>query len=160
MEEKYKLIQLLKENKHIFKEFKLKKIEDSVNELLSTSEISFKTFELLCISNKINFIIIKENMFHKIIFNEVENTYIIHIVNNIYGCEKISYQDLGKYEINRYFIENYDKPIISIGNFKVDDLINIANILNISLYDENNKKLNKEKLYSNIYFKIMSFFNK
>ena len=160
MEEKYKLIQVLKENKHLFKEFKLKKIEDSVNELLSNSEISFKTFELLCISNKINFIIINENMFHKINFNENDDVYIIHVVNNIYGCEKINSEDLTKYEINRYFIENYDKPIRSIGNFKIDDLIKIANILDISLYDENNKKLNKEKLYSHIYFKIMTFFKK
>ncbi len=157
---KIELTNSLKENKSIFKDYKLKKINDSINELLSNSEISFKTFELLCIINKISFIIIKNNLYHKIIFDDNDDVYIIHIVNNMYGCEKILKESLKNYEINRYEIINYDKPILSIGNYKLDELLNIANLIGVSNYNESDKKLTKQELYYNIVSKINTFFDK
>lgn len=157
--EKLKLSSDIKTNKTMFKEYKLKKIDDSINEVLSSPEISFKTFELICIINKISFIMIKNNMYHKIIFEGTEDVYIIHIVNSLYGCERISLEDLKNFETNRYKIDNYDKPISCIGAFKVDELVEIATSLDIDVNDENGKKMSKQNLYNFISAKVNNFFD-
>ncbi len=156
MDEKITLIDELKQNKHIFKDYKLNKIQDSINELLSSSTISFKTFELICIIKNISIIIIKDNMYHKIIFDDSNEVYIIHVVNSMYGCEKINFEDVKNYEMNRYHIENYDKPIKCAGAFKVDELQNFAKILNIEV----NTKVKKQELYQLVSSKVNSFFDK
>ena len=88
------------------------------------------------------------NVKPKIIFDDNDDVYIIHIVNNMYGCEKILKESLKNYEINRYEIINYDKPILSIGNYKLDELLNIANLIGVSNYNESDKKLTKQELNS------------
>jgi hypothetical protein len=158
IEEKIKLVDVIKSNKVIFKEYKLNKINDNINELLSTSEISFKTFEILCIIFKLSFVIIKDNMYHKILFDDTSDVYIIHIVNNIYGCERINVNELSNYETNRYEIKNYDKPITSVASFKVDELMKVAEMLGISSKDESDKKLNKQELYLLVATKVNNFF--
>jgi len=156
MDTKILLVSELKQNKSIFKDYKLKKITDSVNELLSSSEISFKTFELICIIKHISIIIIKDNMYHKILFDDSNEVYIIHVVNSMYGCEKINMDDVKNYEMNRYHIENYDKPIKCAGSFKVDELRDLAKTLNVEIDD----KMKKQDLYQLVASKVNSFFDK
>lgn len=158
-EEKIKLIDDLKKNKSVFKDYKLRKIGDNINEVLSTPELSFKTFELICILNNISFIIIKDNMYHKIIFDDCNDIYIIHVVNNMYGCERITKTDLSNYEINRYEVVNYDKPISCIGSFNSEQLIDVAKKLDISNIKDDGKKMTKQELYLFVYSKVNSFFN-
>lgn len=156
MAEKINLITELKANKAIFKEYKLNKIQENINEILSFPIISFKTFELICIVKKISILIIKGNMYHNIQFPDTEQVFIIHVVNNIYGCESISVNEIEKYKINRFHIENYDKPLKCVGSFKIDELKELANKLNIEI----NNKINKQELYQMIQSKINSFFDK
>ena len=52
-ESKINLIDKIKNNKSIFKDYKLKKIGDNISELMCNKEISFKTFLLICIVEKI-----------------------------------------------------------------------------------------------------------
>ena len=160
MECKMQLISELKKAKPIFKENKIKKIDESVSNLLSQPEIDFKIFEMLCILYKFNFILIKDNMYHKMINDDNEDVYIIHYINSMYGCEKINICDTENYEKNRYYIQYFDKPISSIGFYKLEDLSEIANTLDISLTDDNNKKLKKGELYNCIASKVNSFFDK
>ena len=158
MDLKVALVDKIKNSKPIFKDYKLKKIDEVSSSLLSTPEIDFKTFEILCILYKINFIFIKDNMYHKIISEDTEDIYIIHYVNGMYGCEKIHTSELENYEKNRYRVEYYEKPIGAVGSFKSDELVDIANQLDISLTDDNNKKLKKNELYNYIAIKLNSFF--
>ena len=111
---------------------------------------------LLTTHKEISILIIKGNMYHKIQFPDTEQVFIIHVVNNIYGCESISINELEKYELNRFNIENYDKPLKCIGSFKIDELKELAKKLNIEI----NNKINKPELYQNIQSKINSFFDK
>ena len=95
-------------------------------------------------------------MYHNIQFPDTEQVFIIHVVNNIYGCESISVNEIEKYKINRFHIENYDKPLKCVGSFKIDELKELANKLNIEI----NNKINKQELYQMIQSKINSFFDK
>lgn len=160
MEHKVTLVDKIKKSKSIFKDYKLKKIDEVTSGLLSSPEIDFKTFEIICILHEINFVFIKDNMYHKIISDEVNDIHIIHNVNGMFGCEKIQISELENYEKNRYHVEYYDKPISAVGSFKSDDLVDIANQLNISPIDESNRKLKKNELYNLIAIKLNNFFCK
>lgn len=158
MDHKVLLVDKIKKSKAVLKDYKLKRIDEVSSSLLSMPEINFKTFEILCILYKFNFIFIKENMYHKVISDDAENIYIIHMVNGLYGCERIHTNELENYEKNRYHVEYYEKPIASVGSFKSDELVDIANQLDISLTDDNNKKLKKNELYNYIAIKLNNFF--
>ena len=95
-------------------------------------------------------------MYHKILFDDSNEVYIIHVVNSMYGCEKINMDDVKNYEMNRYHIENYDKPIKCAGSFKVDELRDLAKTLNVEM----DEKIKKQDLYQLVASKINSFFDK
>lgn len=158
MDMKLNLSTIIKKNKSIFKEYKFKRIGDNENEIICEKEISFKTFILLCIIHKINIMYIVDNMYYKIIFEDNDELYLIHNLNNNYGCEKIPLFNLPLYEKNRYHIEFYDKPLLCMTHYKMEDLTELANILKLDLCDENNKKLKKNDLYDNINNKFNIFY--
>lgn len=160
MDEKVKWCQLLKEKKSIFKEYKLKKVVETADSLISIPKMSFKAFEMLCICFNINFIMIKDRMYHKITTEDnISSLYIIHYINEMYGSEEIQYADVDHYETNRYHVEFYEKPIRAVGSYKIDELQSIARVLNIPLTDECEKRLNKQDLYASISTTIGGMFN-
>ena len=107
----------------------------------------------------INELDISNISFSKIIFDDCNDIYIIHVVNNMYGCERITKSDLSNYEINRYEVMNYDKPISCIGSFNSEQLIDVAKKLDISNIKDDGKKMTKQELYLFVYSKVNSFFN-
>lgn len=158
MDLKLELSSSIKQNKHLFKEYKLKRIGDNENELICEKEISFKTFILICIIKRINILYIVENMYYKLIFEDTNDLYLIHNLNHNYGCEKISLSNLPLYQKNRYEIEFYEKPILCMTHYKMEDLTEIAQILKLDLCDENDKRLKKNDLYQSIITKFNIFY--
>ena len=77
------------------------------------------------------------------------NNFDIELINNI-----ISEEELQKLLKDYYNIDNLEKPLKAFGSYKLDDLINISNKLNINIYDEHGKKRKKQDLYTNILQKI------
>ena len=158
MDIKLNLSKSIKENKSLFKEFKFKKIGDNENELMCEKEMSFKTFIMINIIHNISFIYIVENMYYKYVVEDANECYIIHNLNNNYGCEKIKSDQISIYEKCRFHIENYEKPILCMSKYKMEELNNIAQMLNVEMCDEDNKKLKKNELYDNIIRKFNIFY--
>lgn len=157
-EMKLNLVNKLKEQKSLLKEHKFKKIEECVSELLSAKKISFKLFEMLCVIHNVSIVLLKSQMYHKIAFEDTKETYLIHVVNGFYGCEQVSYEDMNAIVQNRYEVSHIDKPITSIGSFKMDDVVSIANILRIDLHEESGKKRTKQELYQSVFAIVNNFF--
>ena len=106
---------------------------------------------------KINLIICHDNKFYKSGLKNFENIYIKYIKNNWIiqeiNSENIKYENILdlKYcielDIKTNFI--YKLHLKAISNYKADELINIANELNIDL-NKNGKKKIKKELYDEI----------
>ena len=106
---------------------------------------------------KINLIICHDNKYYKSGLKNFENIYIKYIKNNWIiqeiNSENIKYENILdlKYcielDIKTNFI--YKLHLKAISNYKVDELINIANELNIDL-NKNGKKKIKKELYDEI----------
>jgi hypothetical protein len=156
---KINIIDEIKKNRSLLKEKKIKNIKDIENELLCNKEINFNTFIIICIIFKINILYLRCNVYYKLINEDSNDLYIIHLINNIYSCEKSSINNLSYYEENRYNILSYDKPLLCQSAYKLDEIMNICKLLKIDIC-EDGKKIKKNDLYMlikeklNILYKI------
>ena len=155
--EKIQLVEMLRNNKELLKKNKWKKniIE---GELVAKGAISIKTFLCICTMNNLNICIIKERyMFSKMVDNDSENNIIIK--ND--DAYKLSILDrvekdklLEEYTKKYWVIDNIDKPLLTLGAYKLLALQNIASKLKIPIYDTNKKRYRKIELYNMIKSKI------
>lgn len=157
-EEKFKCIELIRNNRELLKINKIKSISFLENELGNEKKISLKTFFALCIisniniyyvdGRKVNFYMCDENSPINIVtknFNnpnnsnkKIKDTYFIDL--NV--CEN----KILEYKQNYLVLETFDEKLKSISSYKLSELIEICNKLNIDL--SSIEKPNKKDLYS------------
>ena len=151
---KISLIQNVRQNKEILKKLRIKRTEVE-DDLLNKKSIGIKTFLLLCHLKKIN-IIIRDNIkFIENISNcEDPNIQIIEKRKGKYGLF------IGKKEIEKCREEywkvdgmDFQNPLKSISHYKLKNLQDICNKLNL-IIEKDGKKLRKKDLYQMIYNKI------
>jgi hypothetical protein len=165
-------VEKLKNQKNILKDFKIQKsaVED---DLTNNEKISFKTFHALCVLYLINVIVIRDNNTYCVLCTNSDekvinlqnykllkitnvkmssqfNNFDIELVNN-----SITEEELQKILKSYYTIENIEKPLKAFSNYKLDDLVLIAEKLSINIYDEHAKKKKKQELYENIIQKLI-----
>ena len=165
-------VEKLKNQKNILKDFKIQKglVED---DLTNNEKISFKTFHALCVLYLVNVILIRDNNTYCILCTNndekvinLQNYNLLKITNvkmssgfNNFDIElgnsTFTEEELQKILKSYYNIENIDKPLKAFSNYKLDDLVNIAEQLNINIYDEHTKKKKKQELYENILQKLI-----
>jgi len=144
--EKITYIETMRNNKILLKNNKIKNLSDIENYLLNKNKINIKTFFSLCVIKNLNIIYIDENkkiMFECLNNKENNKTYILNFKNNNYfiTANDEKKKELTKYNKNNYIIlDNVDLKIKSISSYKVLDLKNMINILNIKLDCKKNKK--------------------
>ena len=165
-------VEKLKSQKNILKDFKIQKglVED---DLTNNEKISFKTFHALCVLYLINVVLIRDNNTYCVLCTNsdekvinLQNYKVIKISNvklsaqfNNFDIELVSNSftetELQNILKSYYVIENIEKPLKAFSNYKLDDLVNIAEKLNINIYDEHTKKKKKQELYENILQKLI-----
>lgn len=140
---KIALIQKVRENKPLMKEMKIKRTEVE-DELLNQQTIKIKTFLLLCAIEKIN-IIIKDKYKYLECINDLENPNIevIEKTHNKYGLyifDKKNQIELCREKLWNIKILNFEKPLRAISNYKVANLREICESLNIVIPPKTKKK--------------------
>lgn len=153
-EEKFKYIELIRKNKKLIKDNKFKNILNLETELGNNCKINIKMYFLLCLIENIKTIIVDGRKIYSnvnIENNDIENENIqIVIKNNKYNNYTIDF-DNSKEKILNY-LDNYlivsplDDKLKSISSYKVSELIDMCQKLNIK-YENSNKK-SKQELYS------------
>ena len=165
---KIKLVESINDYKLILKNNKFK-INKIIDDLTNNKNISINTFSALCICKNISILLYKDNKTYTIINKKnVNNKYIFDayiqlVYNNSSFCSnnyKIFQEELSNKELenilnNFFYIENIEKPLKSLSSYKIQDLIDIANKLNINIYNDLAKRKTKTILYSEI-IKILS----
>ncbi len=142
---KINFVEIARKNKDTIKINKLK-LNDIENDLVNNDKITKKTLLLLSIYYEVNFIIIENYIFYKIIGNIEDDSM------NIIVLDKDKYKlYIGNETYNYTAIEAYkiDKPIKAISGYKVDELRELAKKLDIDV-----KNKNKNSIYQDIIHKI------
>lgn len=129
---KIELIEHVKsKNKMLRDTYKFKRLDICESDLLNEEKISFKTFHALCMIHCLNILYINNRTYCKLLCDsddfDIENLNIIHKVGDDYMFEYMPRIEITtNYIQNKYEIENYEKPIKSIGSYKLNDLKNMA----------------------------------
>ena len=159
LEVKQKIIEYLNKNPGVLKQTNYKITKASVQEILSDFLTSQKDTSILCFIAmisyfKMNIIMVDStNRFMlEFISNKDDNlpTYVLH--KDGYGKYKVNIEPIPVDNINNMkntliCLENYMKPLKTVSNYKIDDLIELARKLGV--YNENIKP-KKNELYEQI----------
>lgn len=151
---KIALAEKIKDNKELLKEnkWKRRKLE---TELVIDKNISFQTFFFMCAIKKLNVIIQYKRCIYSCKNNNTDEYELIKWDKDK-GYLIFTGKDIDKKSIIANYMESYliiqniNKPIGAISSYKIADLKNICNKLNIPIVSPNGKKLTKKILYNNI----------
>ena len=154
---KIEFIQDIKIKTKLLKDtYKFKRIDVCESELLNDEKISFKTFHALCMIHLINILYINDRTYCKLSLyledsDDLDNYSIIHKIGEDYVYEYMPRPEiLNNYIENKYEITNYEKPIKSVGSYKLPELKEIAINMKLPSTVQNMKK-------NDIYEKICEF---
>jgi len=151
---KFRFIEEIKAKKSILKDYKIRKSEECIDELLNNQMISLKTFRVLCILYNQHFALLQERTIY---IQDIEDCTDLNIIHEIEKGKKYGYESniqpeiYENYKDTRLYIDDYTKPIRSMTYYKLDDLKIISERLCIALTDAKGKPKTKGKLYDEIY---------
>jgi len=154
LEKKLKIeyIELLRKEKQMLKTYKFATLTHIEDQLANHAKIDFKTFITLCTLENINIHFIKNKTCFTHLMNDTEDVFVIfYLDKDRYAFQKINKNELVKYTESYYVLDNMDKPLKSIGSYKVHELIDICSKLGIETIRSDNKKTKtKPELYESI----------
>lgn len=148
---RYNLIEVMqkKDFKTILKTHKLK-IDEIVNDLGNIGNITIDTFKALCVYYKINYCLKNKNICE--INKNVDNDSYFMIEGNTMYLQK---KTLDNIKQSYYIVDSITKPFKSISTYKVADLKDICNRLDILSLEEKNGNIKLKK--NDYYNKIMRY---
>ena len=154
--EKFEIISYINTNKKMLKDQKSMKslntgvtikIRQLIEDLGNSSFIHYNSLIGLCYVYKINIILTTGKCMKPYIFNSEEDTFFtIDIDLKHLYIKKTTHEQMKKTHIP---VVNLEKPLKSITSYKLQDLKDIASLLDISLLN-NKKKKTKKILYQEI----------
>jgi len=154
LEKKLKIeyIELLRKEKQLLKTYKFAPLTHIEDQLANHIKIDFKTFITLCTLENLNIHFIKNKTCYTHLMNDTMDVFVIfYLDKDRYAFQKIHKDNLVSYTEPYYILDNMDKPLKSIGTYKVQELITICNKLGIETIRSDTKKTKtKPELYESI----------
>ena len=161
-ENKIQLVSVVRENASLFKHSKLSAKSVEVD-LANSPWISISTFHALCLIHNLSCLIIKGRMCYRInccdsvqdkVSGKESLPDIIVMNNGSFSIDsETNIEKVRKYLETYWDIASLDKPLLSISSYKVDDLKQICEKMEIS-YFNNGKLKTKKDMYQDIIKKI------
>jgi hypothetical protein len=163
---KISIIDKIHASKELLKKHKIQK-NFITTEITNDKKITLYTFKALCILYNIDIVVIKDNNTYACFTdNNLENN--TETIDNLdtYQAIKLEYnnkssvsknfkivmdiveQDVQYAVNNYYYVNNLEKPLKSISSYKLPEIIEISEKLNITLTNDQGKKKTKIELYA------------
>ena len=147
---KIEYIERLRDNKSFIKTNKLGPLSHIENFLLNEIAIDMKTFHALCLFEGLSCIITFPSFYYEIKLdtddNEGDVETNVHVLTKIKDTNNFGYKngatqsEVSLVRSQHYKVENLSKPIKAMTSYKMDELLTIANKLDILLPDKVKKK--------------------
>lgn len=147
-QEKFKYIELIRQNKELLKLHKIQKISCLENELANERTISIKAFICMCIIENINVCLINDR---KMYMNILDETLPINIIfknkNKPNYCIDFETNEnkINDYKEKYLIITSFNDKLKSINSYTLEELLDICKKLNLNISTE--EKITKKYLY-------------
>lgn len=145
-------VEQLRKQKDIIKMYKFATITHIENNLANEPILDIKTFLTLCATNNLNVVVVIKKTYYELLMNDSEEIYLIHNKNGYkYGYE-VNVKDKIQNIRNTFLkIENNQKHIKAISAYKISELLELCNKLEIeTIIKDSGKQKNKKDLYESI----------
>ena len=143
-------VKKIRENPSILTENKIKKIETELD-IANSKRISINSFRALCLYHHINVVVLCNNIYYEFMSNNESPINVIDISSQFIGCAvDVDSALLNTLLKDKIYVENPDRPIRSIGFYKVSDLQEYSKKLSITVNYSNGKQKKKQELYDEI----------
>jgi len=149
---KIEYIEKIRKQKDIIKMYKIATITHIENNLANENKLDIKTFLTLCVTNNLNVVVVVKRTYYEILMNDSDTIFLIHVKNgHRYGYENNAKEKIETIRKTFLKIENNNKPLKAISGYKVSELIELCNKLDIKICDnETGKSKSKQNLYESI----------
>lgn len=148
--EKFKYIDLIRQNKQLLKIHKIKPITELEDDLAYKEKISILTFFALCAIENINVMLISNRKVYQLLTTDIETNHIVHRNNKTFQHSielDVTKDTINKYKETYYMMDSFDSTLKGIGSYKLDELLELCKKLNINVELETNKKITKKYVY-------------
>ena len=152
--EKFRYIELIRKNKDILKIHKIKPLTELEDDLANKDKISIKTFFALCVLENINILLVDKRKIFELTCIDIDDKHPVNIIHrNSKTYEHhieldVTCDMLQKYRDTYYKMNSFDSTLKSIGSYKLDELVDLCNKLNIHIdSNQHKKKVTKKDIY-------------
>jgi hypothetical protein len=152
---KIEYVEKLRKEKALIKPYKLATLAHIESKLANDDKIDVQTLLVLCVLENLNVVFIKKRMYYELQMNSGDDD--IHVIHSLdtykykFGHEISSKSQIDSLKLTLFQIDNFEKPFKSVSSYKLSDLVEICNKLNIDTVNkETNKQKNKNDLYESI----------
>jgi len=159
---KIEYVDIIRKNKQIIKTHKFDAISNIENNLANENYLNIKTFFTLCAIENINILFVINKTYYELLTNDKDELFIFYSLptggdrkNYRYGYEINKNNKANDIKETHFKIENIGKPILSMSSYKITELLEICNKLNIETI---NKETGKTKLKKDLYESIVQNF--
>lgn len=157
-EQKYKYVELLRQNKELLKLHKLKPFTEIESNLANDACISIKTFFALCAIEHFNVLLVYKRKFYQMQCTDTTDFKVVcaNVSTSSFASYRVEFEPtMNDYRDNYLRIDGYDDTLKSISSYKVDDLLELCKKLHINI-DMCKQELNKQKLTKNEIYDYLS----
>ena len=151
--QKFKYIELLRKNKDLLKLHKIKPLTQLEDDLANKDKISPKTFFALCVLENINVLLVDKRKVYELLINDSPIN-IVHRNNETYYHSielDVTEEMCNKYRETYYKLTNFDTTLKGIGSYKLQELTELCQKLNINIEDHKHKTLKQKMTKKDIY---------
>ncbi len=142
---KLNLITEIRKNKKKLKPLKIK-INEIENNLVYENKMNLNTLLSILICKDENIVYVDDKLFYECINNPENKTIYIYKKNDTYGVS-IKNIDVAQLKNKRITVENINKPLKAISNYKVIELRELCKKFNINVMKTPTKYKTKKDLY-------------
>ena len=158
--EKFKCVDILRQNKQQLKVKKIKNIKEDVeDDLVNRERISMKTFIALCVASNLNILYIQKRKCFELMFDEESPIHVVHEMSDGKYCyEHGATKEQTDYYRNTFFKwESIEKPLKAVGSYTSDELVVLCEKLGLETMKAGggDKKKTKNELYEQIVLNIL-----
>ena len=154
--EKFKYIEMLRNNKDLLKIHKIKPFTELEDDLANKDKISVKTFFALCILENINVLLVDKRKIFELTCIDIDDKHQVNVIHrnrkNYEHHIELNVTDtiLMNYRETYYKSNTLDASIKSISSYKFDELVELCKKLNIDISsskEEGKNKMTKKDIY-------------
>jgi hypothetical protein len=145
MEKKIKIdyVEQIRKDKQLMKTYKFATLTHLESNLANDDKIDVSTFLSLCVLENLNVVFVSKRTYFELLMNDGVEMHTIHSLDN----RKHGYSSVATDKQNLLQIDNISKPLKSISAYKVQDLLDFCEKLQIKT---DVKKKSKNELYESL----------